>query len=169
MDVPFILHQLRHGAGQVEALVKGVGPAQARWKPDQESWSILEVVNHLADEEVEDFRARLEAILMRGGRDWPAIDPAGWVVERNYNARPLDESLQRFLQARRQSLRWLEGLQDPDWEAAVENRGRVLRAGDVLAAWAAHDLLHMRQLVELHYAFLGQGAEPYSLGYAGPW
>ena len=44
-----------------------------------------------------------------------------------------------------------------------------LRAGDLLAAWQAHDLLHVRQLTRLHYRFLEQQAEPFTLRYAGDW
>jgi len=38
-----------------------------------------------------------------------------------------------------------------------------------MAAWVAHDLLHLRQLVELHYAWTVAKAAPYSLQYAGEW
>ena len=39
----------------------------------------------------------------------------------------------------------------------------------MLAAWVAHDLLHLRQLVELHYAWTAQQLQPYSVAYAGDW
>ena len=44
-----------------------------------------------------------------------------------------------------------------------------LSAGDMLTSWAAHDLLHLRQLVELRFAYLARQARPYSLDYAGEW
>jgi len=33
----------------------------------------------------------------------------------------------------------------------------------------AHDVLHMRQLVELKYAYMAQAMEPYKVKYAGDW
>jgi hypothetical protein len=36
-----------------------------------------------------------------------------------------------------------------------------------MAAWLAHDLLHLRPLVELHWAYLVVRAGPYSVVYAG--
>jgi hypothetical protein len=33
----------------------------------------------------------------------------------------------------------------------------------------AHDLLHMRQLVELHWAYTMTKGDPYRTGYAGTW
>jgi hypothetical protein len=74
-----------------------------------------------------------------------------------------------FLKERQKSLAWLKGLEKPDWQASVTVSFGNYSAGDILAAWAAHDLLHLRQLVELHWAILLQAAEPYKVEYAGEW
>jgi hypothetical protein len=39
----------------------------------------------------------------------------------------------------------------------------------MFAAWVAHDLLHSRQLVELHWAWVNLQAGGYPVGYAGDW
>ena len=49
-----------------------------------------------------------------------------------------------FLKERRKSLRWLRGLEAPDWQALVTAPFGEMHAGDMLCAWAAHDLLYMR-------------------------
>jgi hypothetical protein len=49
---------LAQQAQSIMQLVSRVSDEQARWKPEADSWSILEVVNHLYDEEREDFRTR---------------------------------------------------------------------------------------------------------------
>ena len=67
------------------------------------------------------------------------------------------------------SLEWLRGLQSPSWDAEYRAPWGVLRAGDLIAAWLAHDHLHLRQLNELHYAYLALQAAPYSVEYAGEW
>ncbi len=169
MDDEHLTANLAVYAGRIRSLVAGVSPDQARWKPDQKSWSLLEVVNHLYDEERADFRVRLDIILHRPDQAWPAIDPEGWVVERRYNERDLNESLDYFLMERKASLEWLGSLASPDWEAVYQTRLGPIRAGDMFAAWVAHDLLHMRQLVELHRAWTLVLAGPYDTGYAGPW
>jgi hypothetical protein len=169
MDYPLLLKQMQEDAERVRALVDGVGPDQARWKPAPESWSILEVVNHLVDEEREDFRTRLDILLHRPADPWPKIDPRGWVTERKYNERDLSESLTRFADERRASLTWLRGLIAPKWEAEVSSQFGSMRAGDMFCAWVTHDQLHMRQLVELHRAYTVKLADPYHLDYAGEW
>ena len=77
--------------------------------------------------------------------------------------------LAKFLAARQESLVWLRSLDAPDWQAAIAMPWGSLTAGDMLASWAAHDLLHLRQLVELHYAWTQQAAAPHSVEYAGEW
>jgi hypothetical protein len=169
MELDRFLTQMADDAQRVRALVEGISDEQARWRPDPESWSILEVVNHLLDEEREDFRVLLDLALHRLDEERPRIDPGAWVTERGYNERDLEESLQGFLAAREESLAWLRGLSAPDWEAVYQAPWGPIRAGDVFAAWVAHDLLHMRQLVELHWAYTTCQLQPYEVEYAGEW
>lgn len=169
IDLSACIAQLERQAQSIQSLVVGISAEQARWKPAPESWSILEVVNHLYDEEREDFRTRLKHILDGVNGLPPPIDPAGWVVSRGYNERDLSVSLAQFLEERSRSLAWLRGLNTPNWDSAVETPFGRLSAGDLLVAWLAHDLLHLRQLVELHYNYHKQQAQPYQVGYAGDW
>jgi hypothetical protein len=154
---------------RIQALLQGVGPEQARWRPDAGSWSILEVVNHLNDEEREDFRPRLDITLHHPDTSWQPIDPQGWVTARRYQDRELASSLEAFVAERQASLAWLGRLECPDWEARYLAPWGPIRAGDLLASWVGHDLLHLRQLVELHHAYIEGLAGDYSLEYAGPW
>jgi hypothetical protein len=169
LDLNHVIERMRANAGAIAALARGISDAQARWKPAAEAWSLLEVVNHLYDEEREDFRTRLDYVLHRPGEPPPPIDPEGWVTARAYNARDPRESLDAFLRERDASLEWLLSLQGPNWDAEYRAAWGVLRAGDFLSAWLAHDHLHLRQLNELHYAYLAQEAAPYSVEYAGEW
>lgn len=154
----------------IATLARAMPADGVRWRPEPDDWSALEVINHLADEEREDFRTRLAFVLDPRGETPPPNHPAAWVIERGYNGRDFDESLARFVGERRQSLAWLRGLATPDWSRAWESSaGYALRAGDLLASWAAHDLLHLRQLVALQYLYRAQQAAPYRVAYAGDW
>jgi hypothetical protein len=169
MNLHPFLNQMAVNAQSLQHLTAGVTDEQARWKPAADSWSMLEAINHLYDEEREDFRVRLDIILHRQQAPWPSIDPQGWVTSREYNTRDLEQSVRNFLHERDQSLAWLRSLEAPDMEAMVTSRLGSMRAGDMFAAWVAHDLLHMRQLVELHYAYTTHLLRPYSPQYAGDW
>ena len=169
LELNHIIERMRASVAAIAALARDVSDAQARWRPAADAWSLLEVVNHLYDEEREDFRTRIDYMLHRPGEQAPPIDPEGWVTARAYNTRDPRESLDALLREREQSLAWLAGLQNPNWDAEYRAPWGVLRTGDVLCAWLAHDHLHLRQLNELHYAYLAQQAAPYSVEYAGAW
>ena len=162
--------QLRQNGELIRELVAGISQEQAKLKPSPEEWSVLEVVNHLYDEEREDFRQRFDYLLHHPGEAWPPTDPMGWVTSRKYNERDLANSLQNFLDERQKSLAWLAGLEEPNLDLFDTHPiAGKFHAGDMLASWVAHDLLHLRQLVELKYFLVGEWIRPYSPRYAGEW
>ena len=167
MNLDAFLSRFAHNAAVIRNLTEDVSAGQARWKPEATEWSILEVINHLYDEERDDFRTRLDLILHHPEQNWPGIDPEGWAIERGYNQRHLAESVANFLAERQKSLTWLGNLSQPNWEQAHQhpNFGPMV-AKDMLAAWLAHDWLHIRQLDQLHYQYLAQS---HLLRYAGDW
>ena len=170
-DVEAACARLRANGEAIQALARGLAADQAHWRPSGDAWSITEVVNHLHDEEREDFRARLDLTLRCPGEPWPAIDPERWARERDYNARDLGDSLAALARERRASIEWLGALgAGADW-TAVHRHPRIgaMTAADVLAAWIAHDHLHIRQLDELHWQWLAARATPIALSYAGGW
>ena len=170
MRVHDIIERLRANVDVFDALTRGVSDEQSRWKPATDQWSILEVVNHLADEEVEDFRHRLDLTLHRPGEHWPPIAPGEWARERQYNSRELGQSVERLMTRRARSLRWLEGLTQPDWSRLYEHPSAgPLPAGGVLTSWLAHDFIHVRQLNRLHREYLASELSDYSPDYAGRW
>ena len=163
------LNELASGAVIIPALLNDFTQSEAVQKPDSDSWSALEVLCHLYDEECEDFRQRLNLILNHPTSEFPPIDPRGWVISRRYNQRSFSDMLQRWSAERVQSLTWLRSLSAVNWEVSVASPFGPFRAGDMLAAWVAHDNLHTRQLVELRRWRLVQLVKPYDPGYAGDW
>jgi len=154
----------------VPALVAGLDPADLRARPAPGAWSMLEIVHHLADEEREDFPLRLRLTLADPEQTWPPIDPPGWVETRAYNRQDPDAVLKIFLAARRSSLDWLGRLTEPDWSRAhVHPKLGPMTAGGLLHAWCAHDILHLRQLLQRRWWLREQAAGPGELDYAGNW
>ena len=168
MNLDYFINRLSVNRGVFESLLRDVPAEQAIWKPSPEKWSMLEVVNHLYDEEREDFRARLELTLKDPSEPWPPIDPPGWVTARKYGERELGPSLDSFLGEREKSLSWLKGLTAPHWENRHEVSGRARTAGDVIASWLAHDFLHIRQLTRLHWQYVGVSPPRTKLRTPGP-
>jgi hypothetical protein len=161
--------ELVDSTNAIRSLLSGITQEDAQFKPSEESWSILETLCHLYDEEREDFRARLDATLHRADDAWKPIDPEGWVVTRKYNEQDFATIKERFLAERSRSLDWLKGLENSNWNSTHDADFGRISAGDLFASWIAHDNLAIRQLVELRRARLEKLARPYAIAYAGEW
>lgn len=162
--------ELAHNAANIKSLLTGVSQQEAQHKPAPDVWSMLEVICHLYDEECEDFRQRVDILLHRPDDKWPPINPVGWVSERKYSEQDFGAMLAKWSAEREQSLAWLDSLSDPDWDKKYPTPfGFEMCAGDMLSSWVAHDVLHLRQLVELRHERVVQITQPYDIRYAGDW
>ena len=87
LGVDLAAERLGRGSTLVISLFDHLPAELQRWKPSPERWSLLEIVNHLADEEALDFRTRIERTLRDPSEAWPSISPQDWVAEKKYNER----------------------------------------------------------------------------------
>ena len=165
-----IIKKLEENAAVFKSLLENIPKDQSYWKPSPGKWSLLEVINHLYDEEREDFRQRIKNVFEDPLKEWSSIEPAKWVNEREYDKREMKASLNNFLAERKKSVEWLKSLVSPDWKAAYKHpKLGEISAEKLLANWLAHDYLHIRQIVFLQYSYLSHKAPSISLDYAGNW
>lgn len=138
-----------------------------RSRESESRWSPLEILAHLRDEEVEDFRPRAMAALA-GGPIGKAIDPVRWVTERRYNEMDPGAVFLDWASERADSCRWLETLSVEDLHRSLvhEPLGRM-RAGDFIAAWRMHDLLHLRQFTTAIAVLTARRHADWRVDYAG--
>ena len=170
MNAGAIIERLDRFAAVLPAVVSGLSVDEARWRPTSGARSILEIVHHLADEEAMDFRPRLERTLGDPSRAWDPIDPEGWARDRRYNEGDAEEATARFVGERQRSIVWLWSMASPDWSRTHEHpRLGPIRAGDLLAAWSAHDFLHLRQISKRLFELTAHDAGEYATDYAGQW
>lgn len=169
MKFKMLFQELSNSTETIRALLAGVSQEESQVKPTPETWSLLEVVCHLYDEEREDFREHLDFILHRQNEEWHMIRPGEWISERKYNEQSFSEMKEKFFAERTKSLDWLKGLAKTDWETKYTSEYGAMTAGEMFASWVAHDNLHIRQLVELRRARIEQIAQPYPVMYAGDW
>jgi len=165
------IRSLEASAAAIGALTRDLGPAERDFRPEPGAWSIHDIVCHLLDEERDDFRLRLRLVLDDPGAEWPKIDPQNWPRLRNYPARVFGATLAAWQEERAASLDWLRSLRGVplDLGRSHEMPWGPLRAGDLLASWVAHDLLHLRQITARRFQSTAVGVEPYSTRYAGEW
>ena len=168
MNADQFIESFRSFPNTLQAAVADLPVSENTWRPPDGAWSILEIVTHLADEEEADFKTRLRLTLEEPQQQWPKIDPEAWATQRNYNDGDLHKSLDRFRAERDKSMRWLDSLAKPEWSRAFQHpRVGPVPAGDLLAAWTAHDWFHLRQICKRRLQLLALHAQPFSIDYAG--
>ncbi|CAG0992179.1 hypothetical protein PHYC_02359 [Phycisphaerales bacterium] len=170
MDHRAIIKRIEQFGSTLVCVVSGLSDDEVRWKPPSGAWSILEIVCHLVDEEIRDFRLRLFQTLRDPAQPWPLNDPEAWAREGRYNERQLGDMVRAFVKEREESVRLLRALDKVDWNTAyIHPKVGPVRAGELLASWAAHDALHLRQIAKRLFELTGRDAPEYSLAYAGEW
>jgi len=148
-------------------LFQGAPLELLRDRENEGRWSPLEILAHLRDEEQIDFRERARACIE--GREFELnVDPERWVTEKRYNEMDPGAVYMDFAAERADSCRWLEMLTPADLEAPAKNeKWKGMRAGDFIAAWRVHDLLHLRQFSQAMAVILARRYEGWNAGYAG--
>lgn len=164
-----IITELERNNKVISNLFEGLPKELYTWRPHEDKWCLLEILCHLIDEEVEDFRARVKHILDGVTTPMIPINPVGWVIDRKYIQQDFNTKLEQFIEEREQSILWLKSLKNPDWNKTFDNpfRGEI-SAMNMLSNWLAHDYLHIRQIVNLKYLCL-QHQTGEDLSYAGGW
>ena len=151
----------------IEGMLGGLDAAGWRARPAPGEWAPVEIVCHLRDEEVEDFRARVR-VVTEGGAQFTPIDPPRWAIDRRY----LDDDGPAVLAAVRErraaSLAFLAGLDPSALAGAVQQPTAGRLSGlDLLAAWVAHDRLHLAQIAATLARGWSDRWAPLRTGYAG--
>ena len=152
----------------LQALLAGLDEAGAHTRPATGEWSPVEILCHLRDEESEDFGARLR-VIVDGAAEFAPIDPERWAEERRYREASLPDVLEALRARRQASLDLLASLSPKTLEGSRPHKRLGSRSGhDILAAWVAHDRLHLTQLTATLARIWALRWTPLHSEYAGP-
>jgi hypothetical protein len=152
----------------LERLLGGLDAAAWRARPAPAEWAPVEIVCHLRDEEAEDFGARVR-VVVEGGTSFVPIDPERWAAERRYRDDDGPRALADFRSRRATSLAFLATLAPERLTAVVTHRRTGALSGlDLMAAWVAHDRLHVAQLAATLAREWTDRWAPLRTDYAGP-
>jgi len=148
-------------------LFKDITETEYRWKANDDTWSLLELLAHLYDEEREDFRARVKHVVEHPGTLPPSINPAEWVKSRNYIGYNYAATLQKLLQEREESVLWLRTVPEELFDHSYMHPevGKIT-AKLFLVNWLAHDRMHLRQFQNIRLNYLSNSCDD-NLNYAG--
>lgn len=137
------------------------------YKPDTESWSMIQVLSHLVDEEGFDFRARLFSVIDDPHKKIPSFDPVETMAAKNFVDEDYNELLDQFMDERINSVAMLRLVEKSKWDNAYDHpKVGPLSARFFLANWVAHDYIHIQQINRLAYQYLKKKTQ-IDLKYAG--
>ena len=138
---------LERTPGVLHSQLDGLPAAWTESRPDPDNWSAYQVVCHLVYIEENDWLVRARMIAEEGtARPFPPVDHGDQSAR--YAGQSLAQVLDQFTELRHRNLDAVRGLLTDD--AVLDQRGTHPTLGEVtmrqlLAAWAVHDLNHLRQ------------------------
>jgi carbonic anhydrase/acetyltransferase-like protein (isoleucine patch superfamily) len=120
-----------------------------RRRPGEGRWSALETLAHLRDADLHVFRPRLELMLTRRAAELPGMDVRDWPAQRGYQQLSPAAVLEEWVAVRRGLVARLAPLTREDWlRVGVHPVRGPYPLGEMVRAWADHDLSHRRQMAE---------------------
>ena len=132
--------------GAVERAVAGLDDATLRTKEAPGKWSVLEVVQHLADTELV-YGYRMRMIVGRPTAAIEGYDQDAWARELRYNDVSLADALDQLRALRAANLRFLRRLTDEQLDrVGIHSERGPESVRHIARLVAAHDLLHLRQI-----------------------
>lgn len=120
------------------------------WRPDEESWSLTELVCHLRDVEREVHQERIEGVLENDTPFLPGIDADRWAPLRHYRSQDGPQALVDYLEARTATIQLLESQPPEAWQRVGQHSFFGPTSLKELVNLAVqHDEVHRRQIDEL--------------------
>jgi hypothetical protein len=135
----------------LNALLPGLPDTWVGRNEGPDTWNVFDIVGHLVVAERTDWMPRVRILLEHGeARPFDPLDRLAQFQESR--DRSLEQLLDEFARLRRENLEALQALNPQPQDFA--RRGThpalgVVTLGQLLAAWAVHDLTHLHQLTRL--------------------
>lgn len=148
-----LIAQYAAGYDEVTRALAGLTPAQLTAHPLPGKWSAAEIVQHLADSEM-NSAIRIRKLMTEDAPVIQGYDQDFYATRLFYNERDLAPALALFQAARATSVQILERMTDADWQrAGTHSESGAYTAEDWLRIYAAHAHGHAAQICRLQEAF----------------
>lgn len=135
--------------GELTRLVDGASRQQLTHRPSPGKWSTVEILAHLAEDElVTSWRYR--QMIEHDGERLQGFDQELWARLGDYQKWDAHEALNMFRLLRAANLRMLAALSAEQWERSGNHaeRGKIT-VRDLARHMAAHDINHLKQIEHL--------------------
>jgi FMN phosphatase YigB (HAD superfamily) len=144
-----ILAVLRSTPAALQTLCRSLDGVNWSARPQENEWSLTEVLCHLRDVETEVFLPRFEKIIREDNPFIIGIETDPWAEERQYIQQNGPQALVDFTNTRKKLLSLLSSLSAEDWQRTA--RHAIFGPTDLqeLASFISeHDRLHIKQITQ---------------------
>jgi hypothetical protein len=124
-------------------------------RPNDEGWSLKDIVAHLVDVEGIAFMERMGRMLHSEHPFIESIDPPARLAVGGYAARTLEDLLDDLERQRVEHAAWLASLGPSELARVGEHdTAGEISVVDIAHQWAAHDMAHLRQMALMLQQYL---------------
>jgi DinB family protein len=130
----------------IAELIAGISETALRQRPFPNKWSVVEIIAHLAEDELTSSW-RYRQMIENSGCSLAGFDQDEWARLGDYASWKPAEALQMFRLLREANLRMLRRLTADEWErfGVHAERGRIT-VKDLALHMAGHDMNHVEQI-----------------------
>lgn len=145
---PYLWHGMNLGPIAVQRIVKQVPESKWDTTADPGRFTFREAVAHIADWEPI-LLWRMQRAVEEPGCHVPAKDESERAEEAEYENWDPVESAQKFVEARAETVKFLQGLKPEDWSKAVSHPEKgVIDVYDQANTLLGHDMYHVEHLLQ---------------------
>ena len=159
-EIQSLVAQYKAGYDEVSKSLEGFPEEQLSAHPIPGKWSAREIVQHLADSEM-NSAIRLRKLLTEDDAQIQGYDQESYAARLRYNERDIAPALDALRGARATTAQLLDSMTEEDWsrEGTHSESGRYT-ARDWLSIYAAHAHNHAAQIRRLREALKAVNREP---------
>jgi hypothetical protein len=130
----------------LQAELAGIDETMLRRPEKPGKWSIMQVVQHLADTELV-YRYRMRMILAQPTPEIQGYDQDLWATNLKYNEMDLNEALEQIRVLRSANLKMLRKLSEAEMERyGIHSERGPESVRKIFQMLAGHDILHLNQI-----------------------
>ena len=154
MDYKELIRKYEAGYEKLKTQLEDVPPGAIDFKPASGSWTIREIILHMADSEANAYIRGRKAIA-ESGSEISIYDQDAWVSELLYSEMSYEDALELFRLLRRNMTSLLEKLPDNAWHRYVTHpKTGKIKLVDWINLYTGHVANHIQQIHRNLYEYL---------------
>ena len=149
-----LMDQYAHGYDLIQEALKKFPSEMWHFRMEDDSWSIHDIVIHLADSELVGY-TRCRKIIAENGTELSGYDQNRWCTELQYEEHDANEALELFRQLRKMNATLLKNTPEIVWNthAAFHPDIGSMTLDDWLVIYTHHPQIHIEQMEKIHEAW----------------